>query len=635
MGLYLNPGNEEFRNAAIHSKIYVDKTEMIKFTNSQLFGEHKNICVSRPRRFGKSMAANMLVAYYSKGCDSKELFENFKIADDSSFKEHLNKYNVIHLNIQQFLGRTETIHEMLELLSRKVTRELKREFADVTYYEEDLVSVIEEIYAQTHSFFVFIIDEWDCIFRVKGEDTEAQKLYLNFLRDLLKNQPYCILAYMTGILPIKKYGEHSALNMFDEYSMTNQRELAEFTGFTEQEVQELCPQYDMSYDKMKQWYDGYDLKGIQIYNPRSVVMSLSGHDFDSYWTKTETYEALKKYIQMDMYNLKELVTRLIAGSSIEINPDKFQNDMTTFASADDVLTLLVHLGYLTYDSDEAGTKAALRAAPILREAGVTTRVIRMEPYKDPDEFIKNLGAEAFEERIRKARNSFMFGLEMLEKGYDLNAPEGKTEFLREAARRLARFEEEIERDNYIEAVAKTYHVGYEELKKLVVKVAVQSGMAAPATKPRQTIRQETPKEDGHIRSQKILLTWLIDREELFDQVSRYVTPEDFTVELYRKVAELLYEQHAKGELNPAQIMNYFTEEEEHRAVAALFNTRIKELTTAGEQEKAIKETILRVKEYSIETATRNLDPTDIQGLQRLMNAKKAVQDLHKLHISIN
>ena len=290
---------------------------------------------------------------------------------------------------------------------------------------------------------------------------------------------------------------------------------------------------------------------------------------------------------------------------------------------------------LTYDSDEAGTKAALRAAPILREAGVTTRVIRMEPYKDPDEFIKNLGAEAFEERIRKARNSFMFGLEMLEKGYDLNAPEGKTEFLREAARRLARFEEEIERDNYIEAVAKTYHVGYEELKKLVVKVAVQSGMAAPATKPRQTIRQETPKEDGHIRSQKILLTWLIDREELFDQVSRYVTPEDFTVELYRKVAELLYEQHAKGELNPAQIMNYFTEEEEHRAVAALFNTRIKELTTAGEQEKAIKETILRVKEYSIETATRNLDPTDIQGLQRLMNAKKAVQDLHKLHISIN
>ena len=237
MGLYVNPGNEEFYNASLRSKIYVDKTEMIKFTNSQLFGEHKNICVSRPRRFGKSIAANMLVAYYSRGCDSKELFEKFKIAEDAGFEEHLNKYNVIHLNMQQFLGRTKTIDEMLELLTRKVTRELKREFANVTYYEEDLVSVIEEIYSQTHSFFVFIIDEWDCIFRVKGNDTDAQKIYLNFLRDLLKNQPYCVLAYMTGILPIKKYGEHSALNMFDEYSMTNQRELAEFTGFTEQEVQ--------------------------------------------------------------------------------------------------------------------------------------------------------------------------------------------------------------------------------------------------------------------------------------------------------------------------------------------------------------------------------------------------------------
>lgn len=350
MGLYVNPGNEEF-DRATKSKIYVDKTGMISFINQNSNTEHQNICVSRPRRFGKSIAANMLVAYYSRGCDSKELFEKFKIAEDAGFEEHLNKYNVIHLNMQQFLGRTKTINEMLELLTRKVTRELKREFANVTYYEEDLVSVIEEIYSQTHSFFVFIIDEWDCIFRVKGNDTDAQKIYLNFLRDLLKNQPYCVLAYMTGILPIKKYGEHSALNMFDEYSMTNQRELAEFTGFTEQEVQELCPAYDMPYEKMKQWYDGYDLKDIQIYNPRSVVMSLLGHDFDSYWTKTETYEALKKYIQMDMYNLKELVTKLIAGSSVAINPDKFQNDMTTFASADDVLTLLVHLGYLTYDFD--------------------------------------------------------------------------------------------------------------------------------------------------------------------------------------------------------------------------------------------------------------------------------------------
>ena len=290
--------------------------------------------------------------------------------------------------------------------------------------------------------------------------------------------------------------------------------------------------------------------------------------------------------------------------------------------------------YLTYDSDEAGTKAALRAAPILRDAGVTAKVIRMEPYKDPDEFIKNLGAEAFAERIAKARNGFMFSLEMMEKNYDMASPEGKTEFLREAARRLAEFEEEIERNNYIEAVAKTYRVGYEELKKLVVKVAVQSGMASPATKPKSTSKRDE-KEDGHIKSQKILLTWMIDHQELFGQISHYISPEDFTVELYRKVAELLFEQYERGAVNPAQVMNHFTEEEEHREAAALFNTRIKELTTKQEQEKAIKETIIRVKDYSIETATRNLDPTDIQGLQRLMNAKKALQDLQKLHISIN
>ena len=349
MGIYLNPGNDEFYNAVKKSKIYVDKTELLRFTNSVLSGEQRNISVSRPRRFGKSMAANMLVAYYCKNCDSRGLFSGLKIAEDETFEKHLNKYNVIHINMQQFVSRTENIKEMLSFISKKVTRELKREFKDVEYYEEDLVSVLEEIYSQKKSKFIFIIDEWDCVFRVGQETNSSYKLYLDFLRDMLKNQPYVALAYLTVILPIKKYCEHSALNMFDEYSMTNQRELAEFTGFTEEEVKNLCVQYDMPYEKMKQWYDGYELKGVQIYNPRSVVMSLLGHDFDSYWTKTETYEALKKYIQLDMYNLKALVTRLIAGESVPVNPDKFQNDMTTLESADDVLTLLVHLGYLTYD----------------------------------------------------------------------------------------------------------------------------------------------------------------------------------------------------------------------------------------------------------------------------------------------
>ena len=295
----------------------------------------------------------------------------------------------------------------------------------------------------------------------------------------------------------------------------------------------------------------------------------------------------------------------------------------------------VNEAYLTYDSDEAGTKAALRAVPILKAAGITAKVIRMEPYKDPDEFIKNLGAEAFEERIAKARNGFMFGLEILEKQFDMNSPEGKTEFFNEAARRLGNFEEEIERNNYIEAVAKAYHVGYDNLRKLVAKMAIKSGLATPSVKPKQTLNREKNKEDGNIQSQKILLTWLLEDDKIFKQIKKYITPKDFTEELYITVANLLYEQYDQGQINPAKIMNHFTDEEDHREVASLFNTKIKELTTKTEQEKALKETIIRVKSHGIETATQKLDPTDIVGLQRLMEAKRELQDLHRLHISID
>lgn len=291
--------------------------------------------------------------------------------------------------------------------------------------------------------------------------------------------------------------------------------------------------------------------------------------------------------------------------------------------------------YLTYDSDGAGTKAALRAVPILKEAGITAKVIRMEPYKDPDEFIKNLGAEAFEERIQKARNGFLFSLEVLEREYDMNSPEGKTDFMKEAAKRLTEFEEEIERSNYIEAVARTYHVGVEDLRKLVAKMAVQAGLAKPAERPKSTLNRDREKEDGHLKSQKILLTWMIESEHIFRQIQKYISPSDFTEELYKTVASLLYEQYESGTVNPAQILNHFTDEEEHRKVAELFHTRIRELTTLQEQEKALKETIVRVKEYSIEAAARNLEPTDIAGLQKLMEDKRNLQTPGKLHISIN
>ena len=289
--------------------------------------------------------------------------------------------------------------------------------------------------------------------------------------------------------------------------------------------------------------------------------------------------------------------------------------------------------YLTYDSDDAGTRAALRALPILKDAGITAKIIRMEPYKDPDEFIKNLGAEAFEERIEKARNGFMFSLEILKKDYDLKSPEGKTGFLNEAARRLGRFEEEIERNNYIEAVAEKYHTGYEELRRLVGKMAVREGLAKPVQRPKTAGAKE--KEDGIRKSQKILLTWLVSDERIFGQIKDYISPEDFSDGIYRKAAGLLFQQYHDGEINPARIMNYFTDEEEHREVAALFHTRIEELTSEREKEKALMETVLRIKNHSIETATRNLEPTDMAGLQRLMEAKKELQDLKKLHISIN
>ena len=276
--------------------------------------------------------------------------------------------------------------------------------------------------------------------------------------------------------------------------------------------------------------------------------------------------------------------------------------------------------YLTFDSDGAGTKAALRALPILKEAGITARIIRMDPYKDPDEFIKNLGAEAFEERINKARNGFLFSLEVLERDYDMTSPEGKTSFFNEAAKRLTEFEEEIERNNYIEAVAEKYHISIESLRKLVAK---------------KTTGKERGKEDGNLQSQKILLTWLIENEQIFNQIKKYISPQDFTKELYQTVAELLYEQYEEGNLVPAKVMNHFTDEEEHREVASLFNTRIQKLETKAEQEKALKETIIRVKSHSVDEATRKLDPTDIMGLQRIMEAKRYLQDLQKLHISID
>ena len=245
MGVYLNPGNDKFKKV-INSEIYIDKTGLISYTNKVLNTQQQNICVSRPRRFGKSMAADMLVAYYSRECDSKKLFEGLEIYDDINFEKYLNKYDTIFLNMQEFLSQTGNMKEMLELVKKSVLWELTDKYPDVRYFDDtNLTRSLQDIYISKKIPFVIIIDEWDCVFREYKNSTEEQKKYLDFLRDLLKDKSYIHLAYMTGILPIKKYGTHSALNMFSEFSMTNPRQLTQYVGFTEKEVKQLSERYNM------------------------------------------------------------------------------------------------------------------------------------------------------------------------------------------------------------------------------------------------------------------------------------------------------------------------------------------------------------------------------------------------------
>ena len=350
MGGYLNPGNEKF-GEALNSQIYVDKTGLIEYTNRVMYSNQKYVCVSRPRRFGKSMAANMLAAYYSRGCDSRELFQGLKISKADACEKKLNQYNTLFLNMQEFLSQTSSMDEMLRLVKKSVLWDLFFEYPDINYFDKENFSrAMQDVYQQTKCPFVIIIDEWDCIFREYRENHEAQEQYLDFLRDFLKDKAYIHLAYMTGILPIKKYGTHSALNMFDEFSMTNPGPLAEFVGFTEEEVAALCKQYGRNLSELKEWYDGYHFeKARSIYSPRSVVTAILTGICDSYWNRTETFEALRFYIDMNFEGLKDDVLSMLAGERIPVNTGTFSNDMTTFYSEDDVLTLLIHLGYLGYD----------------------------------------------------------------------------------------------------------------------------------------------------------------------------------------------------------------------------------------------------------------------------------------------
>lgn len=291
--------------------------------------------------------------------------------------------------------------------------------------------------------------------------------------------------------------------------------------------------------------------------------------------------------------------------------------------------------YLTFDSDGAGVKAALRAIPILKEVGLQAKVINMKPYKDPDEFIKALGAAEYQKRIDEAENSFLFEIRILEQNYDMKDPQGKTAFQHETAKKLAQFSEELERNNYIEAVAEKYHMGYENLRKLVNHYGMQDGVRRETVKRKSGMNENKKKEDGMKQSQKLLLTWLLEDKSLFEVIRKYISPEDFTETIYKKAAEILFAQFMEGNVNPGRIVSMFQDEDEQREIAALFNARIHEIETKQEREKALKETIVRVKQNSIAVRLEHLEPTDMEGLQKLVADKKQLEALEKLHISIN
>ncbi len=357
MGTYLNPGNGGF--AEILESDYVDKTGLISLINSTIGTKKKLTCISRPRRFGKSYAAQMLCAYYDKTCDSHKLFAEYEISKDDSYEKHINKYHVISLDVSGFISdakkQERPIREIPRIIDRTILNEIISECPELSDKTE-LNACILEYVRRTGTKIVFIIDEWDSLIRESKEDPDTQDMYLNQLRGWFKNNNFTpeavAAAYITGILPIKKDGSQSAISDFQEYSVLDARSFAGYVGFTEEEVKSLCKARGKSFEGMKRWYDGYTVGECRsIYNPYSVMQALESGKYRSYWKKTSAAETLMTYIDMDQDGLQDDIARLIAGESIVVDPDSFGNDLETFTSKDDVLTLLIHLGYLTYEEE--------------------------------------------------------------------------------------------------------------------------------------------------------------------------------------------------------------------------------------------------------------------------------------------
>ena len=353
MGRFVNTDNSAFQ-MSLNSEIYVDKSGLIEYTNRVLNTNQAFICNSRPRRFGKSVTADMLVAYYSKGCNSEELFNKLEISKSPSYKDNLNKYDVIHFDVQWCMMDAGSPNKTVSYINEQIIDELKE-----NYPEADLNSTrtaygaMSLVNKSMGIKFIVIIDEWDVLIRDEAANNAVQEEYINFLRGMFKgSEPakFIQLAYLTGILPIKRIKTQPALNNFDEYTMISAKVLDKYIGFTEEEVKGLCERFGRDYDKVKSWYDGYKLGNCHIYNPKAVVNVMLWGEYRSYWSETGTYEAIIPLINMNFDGLKTAIIEMIAGASINVDVNSFQNDMVSFAGKDDVLTLLIHLGYLAYDS---------------------------------------------------------------------------------------------------------------------------------------------------------------------------------------------------------------------------------------------------------------------------------------------
>ena len=354
MGRYLNPRNTVFQEK-LASEIYIDKSKLIDELNKRVCRDKKFIASTRPRRFGKSMNLQMIAAYYNLAHDSHDLFECSKISECKSYEKYINKFDVLWLDVLCLIDRGKKSKHIIEKMEQLIVDDIKETYGQ--YILDDSTSVIDaldDINKATGKQFVILMDEWDAIFRLYKGDAALHKEYINFLRSLFKGSAadeVVALAYITGILPIKKSGTESALNNFQESTMLNPGFLSPYVGFTEEETHTLCTQYGLEFPEIQKWYDGYLLNGLHIFNPNSIVLACENGVIDNYWTQTETFESLRDYILMDFDDLREKVISLFAGNPLEIETDTFTNSLTDIHSSDDVLTLLVHLGYLSFDRE--------------------------------------------------------------------------------------------------------------------------------------------------------------------------------------------------------------------------------------------------------------------------------------------